>query len=93
MPSFAIADHRGLIRERLGMNSKKQVHRAYERDDAAITHRLRTEYPAIAQDAKHERTVIYGFYESRLRSDPVVGTGHAQLGPTPIDRTPRQRFS
>ena len=75
-----------------GMSPQKPVRRAYERDDAAIARRLRTEYPAIARDAKREKAVIYWGDEMGLRSDHVAGTSYAPLGQTPIIRATGQRF-
>lgn len=75
-----------------GMSPQKPVRRAYERNDAAIAHWLRTEYPAIARDAKREKAVIYWGDEMGLRSDHVAGTSYAPMGQTPIIRATGQRF-
>ena len=75
-----------------GMSPQKPVRRAYERNDAAIAHWLRTEYPAIARDAKREKAVIYWGDEMGLRSDHVAGTSYAPMGQTPIIRAAGQRF-
>lgn len=75
-----------------GMSPQKPVRRAYERNDAAIARWLRTEYPAIAREAKREKAVIYWGDEIGLRSDHVAGTSYAPLGETPIIRATRQRF-
>ena len=75
-----------------GMSPQKPVRRAYERNDAAIARWLRTEYPAIARDAKREKAVIYWGDEMGLRSDHVAGTSYAPLGQTPIIRATGQRF-
>ena len=75
-----------------GMSPQKPVRRAYERNDAAIARWLRTEYPAIARDAKREKAVIYWGDEMGLRSDHVAGTSFAPLGQTPIIRATGQRF-
>ena len=75
-----------------GMSPQKPVRRAYERNDAAIARWLRTEYPAIARDAKREKAAIYWGDEMGLRSDHVAGTSFAPLGQTPIIRTTGQRF-
>jgi transposase len=77
---------------RWGMSPQKPVRRAYERNDAAIARWLRTEYPAIARDAKREKAVIYWGDEMGLRSDHVAGTSYALLGQTPIIRATGQRF-
>jgi len=75
-----------------GMSPQRPVRRAYERNDAAIARWLRTEYPAIARDAKREKAVIYWGDEMGLRSDHVAGTSYAPLGQTPIIRATGQRF-
>jgi transposase len=41
-----------------GMSPQKPVRRAYERNDAAISCWLRKECPAIALDAKREKTFV-----------------------------------
>ena len=75
-----------------GMSPQKPVRRSYERNDAAMARWLRTEYPAIARDAKREKAVIYRGKEIGLRSDHVAGTSYAQMGQTPIIRAAGQRF-
>ena len=75
-----------------GMSPQKPVRRAYERNDAAIARWLRTEYPALARDAKREQAAIYWGDEMGLRSDHVAGTSFAPLGQTPIIRATGQRF-
>ena len=42
-----------------GMSAQKPVHRACERNDAAIARWLEEDYPALAKDAKHEKATIY----------------------------------
>ena len=75
-----------------GMSPQKPVRRAYERNDAAIGRWLRTEYPAIARQARQERAMIYWGDEMGLRSDHVSGTSFAPRGQTPIVRATGQRF-
>ena len=75
-----------------GMSPQKPVRRAYERNDAAIARWLRTEYPAIARDAKREKAVIYWGDEMGLCSDHIAGTSYAPMGQTPIIRATGQRF-
>ena len=82
----------GRYLNRWGMSPQKPVRRAYERDAAAISRWLRTEYPAIARQGKRERAVIYWGDEMGLRSDHVSGTSYAPLGQTPIVRATGQRF-
>lgn len=82
----------GRYLNRWGMSPQKPVRRAYERDAVAITRWLRTEYPAIARQAKQQRAVIYWGDEMGLRSDHVSGTSYAPLGQTPIVRATGQRF-
>lgn len=75
-----------------GMSPQKPVRRAYERNDVAIAHWLRREYPTIARQAKRDRATIYWGDEMGLRSDHVTGTSYAPLGQTPIVRATGQRF-
>ena len=82
----------GRYLNRWGMSPQKPVRRAYERDAAAISRWLRTEYPAIARQGKRERAVIYWGDEMGLRSEHVSGTSYAPLGQTPIVRATGQRF-
>lgn len=82
----------GRYLNRWGMSPQKPVRRAYERNDAAIARWLRTEYPAIALQAKQEKAVIYRGDEMGLRSDHVSGTSYAPLGETPVIRATGQRF-
>ena len=75
-----------------GMSPQKPVRRAYERKDAAITRWLRQEYPALAQQAKRERAILYWGDEMGLRSDHVTGRSYAPMGRTPVIRATGQRF-
>jgi transposase len=75
-----------------GMSAQKPVRRAYERNDAAIATWLSREYPAIAQQAKRDKAVIYWGDEMGLRSDHVTGTSYAPVGHTPVVRATGQRF-
>jgi transposase len=75
-----------------GLSPQKPVRRAYERNDTAIARWLRTEYPAIARQAKQEGATIYWGDEMGLRSDHVAGTSYALVGHTPIVRATGQRF-
>lgn len=75
-----------------GMSPQKPVRRAYERKDATITRWLRQEYPALAQQAKRERAILYWGDEMGLRSDHVTGRSYAPVGQTPVTRATGQRF-
>lgn len=75
-----------------GLSPQKPVRRAYERNDAAIAHWLKREYPAIARQARREHATIYWGDEMGLRSDHVTGTSYAPLGQTPVVRATGQRF-
>lgn len=75
-----------------GLSPQKPVRRAYERNDAAIAHWLRREYPAIARQARRDHATIYWGDEMGLRSDHVTGTSYAPLGQTPVVRATGQRF-
>ena len=82
----------GRYLNRWGMSPQKPVRQAYEHNDAAIARWLRTEYPAIARDARCEKAAIYWGDEMGLRSDHVAGTSFAPRGQTPIIRATGQRF-
>ena len=75
-----------------GLTPQKPARRAYERNDAAITRWLATEYPAIAAEAKREKATIYWADEMGVRSDHVAGTSYAPAGQTPVVRATGQRF-
>jgi transposase len=75
-----------------GLTPQKPVRRAYERNGAAITRWLATEYPAIAAQAKREKATIYWADEMGVRSDHVTGTGYAPAGQTPVVRATGQRL-
>ena len=82
----------GRYLKRWGMSPQKPVRRAYERNDVAIAHWLRQEYPTIARQAKRDRATIYWGDEMGLHSDHVTGTSYAPVGQTPIVRATGQRF-
>ncbi len=82
----------GRYLKRWGLSPQKPVRRAYERNDAAIAHWLKREYPAIARQAKREKAVMYWGDEMGLRSDHVSGTCYAPVGQTPVVRATGQRF-
>jgi transposase len=82
----------GQYLRRWGLTPQKPVRRAYERNDAAITRWLATEYPAIAAQAKREKATIYWADEMGVRSDHVAGTSYAPAGQTPVVRATGQRF-
>jgi transposase len=75
-----------------GLTPQKPARRAYERNDAAITRWLATEYPAIAAAAKRDKATIYWADEMGVRSDHVTGTSYAPVGQTPVVRATGQRF-
>jgi len=75
-----------------GLTPQKPGRRAYERNDAAITRWLTTEYPAVAAQAKRERATVYWADEMGVRSDHVTGTSYAPAGQTPTVRATGQRF-
>ncbi|HYS94825.1 MAG TPA: transposase, partial [Candidatus Acidoferrales bacterium] len=94
--SLAVAGSRSYLSgddlQAWGMSAQKPVRRAYERNDAAIATWLSREYPAIAQQAKRDKAVIYWGDEMGLRSDHVTGTSYAPVGHTPVVRATGQRF-
>ncbi|MCU0649821.1 MAG: IS630 family transposase [Gemmatimonadaceae bacterium] len=75
-----------------GLTPQKPTRRAYERNDAAITRWLATEYPAIAAAATRDRATIHWADEMGGRSDHVTGTTDAPVGQPPAVRATGQRF-
>jgi transposase len=75
-----------------GLSPQKPVRRAYERNEAAVTRWLATEYPAIAAEAQRTGATIYWGDEMGVRSDHVTGTSYAPRGQTPVVRATGQRF-
>lgn len=76
-----------------GLTPQKPVRWAYERNDAAITRWLTTEYPAVAAQARRERATIHWADEMGVCRDHVTGTSYAPVGETPVVRATGQRFS
>ena len=83
----------GLYLERWGLTPQRPSRRAYERNDGAVEHWLRVEYPKIARKAKELGAEINWGDETGLRSDESRHRGYAPRGMTPILRIPVRRSS
>ena len=77
---------------RWGFTPQKPVRRAYERDDAAVRRWLEEEYPAIREEAKKQKALIYWGDEMGVRSDHQAGRSYAPKGATPAIAGTGQRF-
>lgn len=82
----------GRLLKRWGFTPQKPVTRAYERNDEAIRHWLRHQYPALRRRAKREKAEIYWEDETGLRSDHLVGRSYAPRGQTPVIRSTGKLF-
>ena len=77
---------------RWGLSAQRPIKRAYERNEAAITHWLAEIYPTIAARAKRERARLYWGDETGLRSDDVRGRSFAPVGQPAVVQVPGRRF-
>ena len=75
-----------------GFTPQKPRRRAWERDDAAVQHWLREEYPAIRKEAKRQKARIYWADEMGVRSDHQSGRSYGVRGCTPVVPGTGQRF-
>jgi transposase len=82
----------GRLLRRWGFTPQKPVTRAYERNDEAIRHWLRHQYPALRRRAKRENAEIYWEDETGLRSDHLVGRSYSPRGRTPVIASTGRRF-
>jgi transposase len=82
----------GRYLKRWGFTPQKPARRALEQDPAAVSRWLKTEYPAIAAQAKRENAEIYWEDEMGLRSDQAAGRSFAPRGRTPTIAVSGQRF-
>ena len=82
----------GQLLRRWGFTPRKPVMRAYERNDEAIQHWLRHEYPALRRRAKRENAEIYWEDETGLRSDHLAGRSYSPRGRVPVIRSTGKRF-
>ena len=73
----------GRYLKRWGFTPQKPARRALQQDPAAVSHWLKTEYPALAAAAQREKAEIYWGDEMGLRSDHAVGRSFAPQGRTP----------
>ena len=77
---------------RWGFSPQKPLRRAYEQKPAEVERWLKEEYPAIREEAKQEKALIYWGDEMGLRSDHVVGRSYGRRGQTPVIPGTGQRF-
>lgn len=77
---------------RWGFTPQKPVRRAFEQNSEAVERWLDEEYPAIGNQAKRDKALIYWADEMGLRSDHAAGRSFARKGQTPIIPGTGQRF-
>jgi transposase len=82
-----------MLRNRLGMSPQRPLHRAAERDPAAVARWETEEFPALAARARAERAQVWFQDESGVRSDYHSGTTWAPIGRTPVVISTGKRFS
>jgi transposase len=82
----------GRLLRRWGFTPQRPIARAYERDDKAIRHWLRYEYPALRRRAKRENAEMYWEDETGLRSDHLAGRSYSPRGQTPVIASTGKRF-
>ena len=83
----------GAVLARQGLTPQKPLHRAYQRDPAAIARWQRETYPTIVRCAKRDKAEIYFWDESGFRADAVQGRTWGAKGQTPVVSVPGQRQS
>ncbi|MDR1275990.1 MAG: IS630 family transposase [Candidatus Accumulibacter sp.] len=83
----------GTLLARLGLSPQKPLQRAYQRDPEAIERWQQETYPAIARQAREEKSDIYFWDESGFRADAVHGKTWGVKGETPVVQVPGQRQS
>lgn len=77
---------------RWGFTPQKPVRRAFEQNPEAVKRWLDEEYPAIRNQAKRDKALIYWADETGLRSDHAVGRSFGRKGQTPVIPGTGQRF-
>jgi transposase len=81
----------GRLLHRLGITPQKPLHRAYERDPAAIDHWKHDVYPALQARAAACGAEIFFLDETGVRSDQALGRTWGIRGRTPIVPTSGKR--
>jgi hypothetical protein len=81
----------GRLLASLSITPQKPLRRAYERDEAAVTHWKQTTYPKLRRRAKRLRAEIFFLDEAGVRSDSPLGRTYGLRGQTPIVKTSGQR--
>lgn len=75
-----------------GLTPQKPVRKAWEQDPKEVEHWLKTQYPAIRQEALEEKAEIHWGDEMGLRSDHQAGTSYGRKGKTPVIAGTGQRW-
>ena len=76
-----------------GFTPQKPMHRATERDPAAIEAWLAHDYPALAARARREKAEIHWADETGLSNQANSGRSFAPKGRTPVIPRPATRFT
>src|SRR5512144_2657973 len=83
----------GRLLHRLGLSPQRPLWRAWQADPEKVEAWKRTEYPAIAKQARKAGGTIYFADEAGIRSDHHAGTTWGAIGKTPVVKTTGARFS
>lgn len=81
----------GALLLRVGLSPQKPLRRAYQRDPEAIERWRCETYPALARQARDEKSDLYFWDESGFRADAVQDKTWGVKGETPVVRVPGQR--
>ncbi|RJR30951.1 MAG: IS630 family transposase [Desulfobacteraceae bacterium] len=82
----------GRYLSRWDFTPQKPIRRAFERDPQAVQEWLKKDYPAIREQAKREKALIFWGDEMGLRSDHCAGRSYGKCGQTPVIPGTGQRF-
>lgn len=82
----------GRYLKRWGFSPQKPVRRAFEQKPKEVQQWLEKEYPAIRQQAKREKALIFWGDEMGLRSDHALGRTYGLQGQTPVVSITGKRF-
>jgi len=83
----------GRLLAQLGITCQKPLHRAFEKDEAAVQKWLKTEYPKIKKMAVNEGADIYFGDAAHIRSDHHAGRTWGAKGKTPVVGTTGARHA
>jgi transposase len=82
----------GRYLQRWGFTPQKPARRALEQNPQEVRHWLEIAYPAIREQAKSEKALLFWGDEMGLRSDHAVGRSYGLRGHTPVLVAAGQRF-